>query len=129
MATTRTFADLDLNFTPHPISKDIAKRFNENAVKTALKNLLLTSYYERPFHSEIGTPIRQLLFELPGPLNREIIRRAIEDTIVNFEPRVQIITIDVKYDPDNNNVDILIEFKVLNSITTTILELTLDRTR
>jgi phage baseplate assembly protein W len=129
MATTRTFADLDLNFTPHPISKDITKRFNENAVKTALKNLLLTSYYERPFHSEVGTPIRQLLFEIPGPLNREIIRRAIEDTIVNFEPRVQIITIDVKYDPDNNNVDILIEFKVLNSITTTILELTLDRTR
>ncbi len=129
MAATRLFADLDLNFTPHPISKDITKRFNENAIKTALKNLLLTSYYERPFHSEIGTPIRQLLFEIPGPMNREMIKRAIEDAILNFEPRVQILAIDVKYDPDNNNVDILIEFRVLNSITTTILELTLERTR
>jgi phage baseplate assembly protein W len=129
MAATRLFADLDLNFTPHPISKDIAKRFNENAVKTALKNLLLTSYYERPFHSEIGTPIRQLLFEIPGPLNREMIKRAIEDAIANFEPRVQILNIEVKYDLDNNSVDVLIEFRILNAITSTILELTLERTR
>ncbi len=129
MAATRLFADLDLNFTPHPISKDIAKRFNENAVKTALKNLLLTSYYERPFHSEIGTPIRQLLFEIPGPLNREMIKRAIEDAIANFEPRVQVLNIEVKYDLDNNSVDVLIEFRILNAITSTILELTLERTR
>jgi phage baseplate assembly protein W len=129
MAATKIFADLDLNFTAHPISKDVTKRYNENAVKAALKNLLLTSYYERPFHSEIGAPIRQLLFEIPGPMNREMIKRAVEDTIANYEPRVQVLGIEVKYDLDNNNVDILIEFKVLNSPNVTTLELTLERTR
>jgi phage baseplate assembly protein W len=129
MATTRIFADLDLNFTAHPVSKDITRRYNENAVKTSLKNLLLTSYYERPFHSEIGAPIRQLLFEIPGPMNREMIKRAIEDTIANYEPRVQLFAVEVGYDLDNNSVDILIEFRVLNSPNTSILELTLERTR
>jgi len=129
MAATRIFADLDLNFTAHPVSKDIARRYNENAVKAALKNLLLTSYYERPFHSEIGAPIRQLLFELPGPMNREMIKRAVQDTVANYEPRVQLLNIEVKYDLDNNNVDILLEFRVLNSPNITTLELTLERTR
>jgi phage baseplate assembly protein W len=129
MAATRIFADLDLNFAAHPISKDVTRRYNENAVKAALKNLLQTSYYERPFHSEIGAPIRQLLFDVPGPMNREMIRRAIEDTVSNYEPRVELLTVEVKYDLDNNSVDILLEFRVLNSPNVTTLELTLDRTR
>lgn len=129
MAATRIFADLDLNFTAHPVSKDVTRRYNENAVKAALRNLLLTSYYERPFHSEIGAPIRQLLFEIPGPMNREMIKRAVQDTVANYEPRVQLLNVEVKYDPDNNNVDILLEFRVLNSPNITTLELTLERTR
>jgi predicted component of type VI protein secretion system len=58
-----------------------------------------------------------------------MIKRAVEDTIANYEPRVQVLGIEVKYDLDNNNVDILIEFKVLNSPNVTTLELTLERTR
>lgn len=129
MAAAKIFADLDLNFTAHPVSKDVSRRYNENAVKASLRNLLQTSYYERPFHSEIGAPIRQLLFDVPGPMNREMIRRAIEDTVSNYEPRVELLTVEVKYDLDNNSVDILLEFRVLNSPNVTTLELTLDRTR
>ncbi len=61
---TRIFSDLDFNFTAHPVTKDVSRRYDENSVKTALKNLILTRNYERPFHSEIGSPIRSLMFEL-----------------------------------------------------------------
>lgn len=126
---TRLFSDLDLNFKPNPISKDISKRINDNAIKASLRNLLQTSYYERPFHSEIGSPIRQLLFEHAGPFNREILKRAVEDTIINFEPRVNLTNVDVKFAPDENSVQLTIEYKVLNSSTPQLLQLALERTR
>lgn len=129
MASTKTFTDLDLNFTAHPLSRDISKRTNENAVKASVRNLILTSYYERPFRSDIGSPLRQLLFELPGPMTKELIKRSITDTISNFEPRAQIISVEVKFNTDNNSVDVVIQFKVLNGVNVTTLELTLERTR
>lgn len=129
MAATKQFIDLDLNFTPHPVSKDITKRINESAIKASLKNLLLTGYYERPFHSEIGSPIRQLLFELPSPITRELIKRAIHDIVLNFERRVTLTNVEVRFNDDNNSVDVVVEFKILNSINTTTLDLTLERTR
>jgi phage baseplate assembly protein W len=129
MAATKQFIDLDLNFTPHPVSKDITKRINESAIKASLKNLLLTGYYERPFHSEIGSPIRQLLFELATPVTRELIKRAIHDIVLNFERRVTLTNVEVRFNDDNNSVDVVVEFKILNSINTTTLDLTLERTR
>ena len=81
---TRTFSDLDLNFTAHPVTKDIALRYDENAIKTSLKNLILTSNFERPFHSEIGSPIKRLLFEPITPMLGVVVKRAIVDTVNNF---------------------------------------------
>ena len=83
---TRIYSDLDFNFTAHPVSKDVTRKYDENAVKTALKNLILTRNYERPFHSEIGSPIRALLFEPASPMLNVTLKRAIIDVINNFEP-------------------------------------------
>jgi phage baseplate assembly protein W len=126
---TRIFSDLDLNFTIHPVTKDITRRYDENAVKTALKNLILTSNYERPFHSEIGSPIRALLFEPQSPITSASIRKAIIDTIVNFEPRVEVTEVTVSYRPDENSVAVKIEFKVINTERPLTLDLVLERTR
>ena len=63
IASERTYRDLDLNFTAHPVTKDIVMRYDDAAVKESIKNLVLTMNYERPFHSEIGTPVNSLLFE------------------------------------------------------------------
>ena len=61
--STRSFKDLDLNFTIHPIRKDINTHKNEYAIINSVKNLVLTNHYERPFQPEIGSNIRRLLFE------------------------------------------------------------------
>jgi phage baseplate assembly protein W len=126
---TRTFSDLDLNFTKNPVTMDVTRRFDEDAVKNSIKNLVLTSNYERPFHSEIGSPIRQLLFEPATPMLGAMLRRAIEDLINTFEPRVNLTDIICVVAQDDHTIDVSIEFTILNTTAPITLDLTLQRTR
>lgn len=126
---TRIFSDLDLNFTANPVTKDISRRYDDNAIKTSIKNLILTSNYERPFHSEIGSPLKRLLFEPQSPFIASSIRKAIIDMINNFEPRVEIIDVIVNFKPDENGVAVTIHFKIINTERPITLNLVLERTR
>jgi phage baseplate assembly protein W len=126
---TRLFSDLDLNFTAHPVTGDVAMRYDENAVKTAVKNLVLTQNYERPFHSEIGSPIHALLFDLSSPLLAFSLKRAIVDLVNNFEPRVNLQDVEVSVSQPNNSVYVSIYFTVLNTINPIKLDLVLERSR
>jgi phage baseplate assembly protein W len=126
---TRIFSDLDLNFTAHPVTKDISRRYDENAVKTSLKNLILTRNFERPFHSEIGSPINALLFEPPSPMLNITMQRAIVDVVNNFEPRVDLLDVNVLSSPDENALYVTITFKIVNTQQPLTLDLTLERTR
>jgi len=126
---TRLFSDIDLNFTKHPVTRDITRRYDENAIKASIKNLILTRNFERPFHSEIGSPIRTLMFELPGPMFDVMLQRAIIDLINNFEPRVDLIDVLVRDASDLNAVYVTIEFKIVNTERPFTLDLALERTR
>jgi phage baseplate assembly protein W len=126
---TRTFSDLDLNFTPHPVTGDLVRRFDDNAVKQSIKNLIMTRNYERPFHSEIGSPTRQLLFDLITPMTSLMVKRTIIDLISNFEPRAQLLEVDVIAAPDNNSLYISIVFKIVNTERPISLDFVLERTR
>lgn len=126
---TRIFSDIDLNFTAHPVTKDIVRRFDENAIKASLKNLVLTANYERPFHSEIGSPIRALLFETPTPLVTSALRKALLEMIAAFEPRVEVIELLVNFRPDSNDLMVSILFKIINTERPITLDLVLERTR
>lgn len=126
---TRIFSDIDLNFTAHPVTGDVTHRYDENAIKSSVKNLLLTRNYERPFHSEIGSPVRALLFENPGPMFTVMLQRAIIDVINNFEPRVNIIDVTVDDSLDANAVAVTVTFKIVNTERPITLDLSLERTR
>lgn len=126
---TRTFSDLDLNFAPHPVTGDLTQKYDENAVKQAVKNLLQIRHYEKPFHSEIGSPLRELLFEPVTPLTELMAKRAIIDQISNFEPRVDLITVEVIASPENNSLYVNIVFKIVNTERPITLDFILERTR
>jgi phage baseplate assembly protein W len=126
---TRNFVDLDLNFTPHPVTGDIAIRLDENAIKTSIRNLILTKNFERPFHSEVGSQVTALLFELADPFTEAVIRQNIVDLINTFEPRVELLDVGVNYDEGNNSIAVRIDFKILNTFTPITLDLVLERTR
>lgn len=131
MATrnTRTFSDLDLNFIANPATGDIVKKYDENAIKQSVKNLVMTNHYERPFHPEIGSQVSALLFEPYTPMLASMIQRAIIQTIENFEPRVKLIAVDVNMNPDNNTVYVSITFRIINTQVPLTIDFTLQRTR
>jgi phage baseplate assembly protein W len=111
------------------VTKDIVLRYDENAIKTSLKNLILTSNFERPFHSEIGSPIKRLLFEPASPMLDVVMQRAIIDVVNNYEPRVELLNVDVIVEEDSNSIGVTIEFKILNTERPLSLDLVLERTR
>jgi phage baseplate assembly protein W len=127
--TTRTFRDLDLNFNIHPIRKDINVHKNEIAIVNSVKNLILTNFYERPFQPEIGSSVRSLLFENIDTIIAAQLERAIEETILNYEPRVQISNIIAVARPDENRYSVQLEFFVINNSSPITINFFLERIR
>lgn len=113
--STRNFKDLDLNFSIHPIRKDINIHKAEYAVINSVKNLILTNHFERPFQPEVGSNIRRLLFENVDVILAAQLEREIEETVNNFEPRVQISSIVATPAPDENGYKVIMEFFVINN--------------
>jgi len=124
------YKDINLNFSKHPITGDIGKLTNVEAVKRSVRNLVNTNFYERPFHPEIGSDVRNALFENMTPQVASRLGRNIEDVIVNFEPRAELISVIVQANIDSNAYEATIKFNVVNSETEEqTLNLFLERLR
>lgn len=123
------YSDLDLDFKPHPVTGDIMMVTNETAVKRAVKNLVMTSFYERPFHPEIGSSLSRLLFEPMSNATSYEMRAAIIDVIDNYEPRAKVLAVNVTMLPDQNEYQLSINFQVLGYTEPTLLTLFVERVR
>lgn len=110
----KQFRDLDLSFRINPFTKDLYLKTDEEAIKTALKNLIKTKNFERPFHPEIGTQIHSLLFENNSAAVNIAMQRTIVDAIETYEPRVRIVNVSVKETPDMNDYEVNIVFTFKN---------------
>tara|TARA_E500000318_G_scaffold47062_1_gene44365 strand:- start:275 stop:715 length:441 start_codon:yes stop_codon:yes gene_type:complete len=113
----RQYKDLDLFFAKKSGSKDIRKITDIQAVKRSVRNLVLLNHYEKPFHPEIGSGIRDMLFENMSTMTAIILARKIEDVIENFEPRVRLISVRADPNLDRNEYEVTIEFFVVNAPT------------
>ena len=126
----RQWTDLDLFFGKKSTSKDISKLTDIQAVKRSIRNLVLTNFYEKPFHPEIGCGVRGLLFELMDPLTSYAIAKQIEITVENFEPRARLIGVRANPDLDRNEYEVTLEFYVVNAPTELVdLTIFLERLR
>ena len=90
---SRQYTDLDLFFGRKTSDSDISKVTDVQAVKRSIRNLVLLNHYEKPFHPEIGSGVRDMLFELMTPVTAVILTRKIEDVINNFEPRARLVAV------------------------------------
>jgi len=126
---SRTWKDLNLNFSKNPVTRDITRLSGTEAVKRSVRNLIQTNHYEKPFHPEIGSGIRDLLFEPATPLTEIFLAKKIEETLVTFEPRVRLIAVNVNAQPDENSYRVWIEFYVVNHPTPVIIDTFLERLR
>lgn len=125
----RQYSDLDLNFTVHPVKKDINRNLGDMAVINSVKNLILTSHYEKPFHPEIGSNVQKLLFENMDNITAAALEREIRQTITNFEPRVRISQIKISPDFDNNAYSVGLEFYIINRTEPITIQFFLQRVR
>ena len=128
--TARKFYnDLDLDFTRNPVTNDITKIEDVDAVKRSVKNLVQTNLYERPFHPELGCGIRELLFENYTPIVGIFLKRKISEVITAYEPRVSLQDISLEDDGDRNRLKVSIYFYVQGVPEPVVVETYLQRLR
>jgi phage baseplate assembly protein W len=111
---TRVYKDLDLNLSAHPVTKDVVKRTGNAAIIGALKNLILTNFYEKPFSPTYGSRVRGLLFEDVSFITANAMETEIRNSVENFEPRVGIDIVRVQADPEGNGYNVTIRFYINN---------------
>ena len=126
---TRGWADLDLDFTAHPVTKDINRKMNVEAVKRSVRNLIRTNKYEKHFHPEIDGGVTRHLFELSTAHTKHDIDLAVRNCLANFESRVIVDNVRVSGDLDRNGFNVSIYFTVVNSPEPVEVALFLERIR
>ena len=122
----RWWTDLDINMTSHPNSKDLVLKYDINAIKRSVKNLLSTNLYERPFKPSIGVNLRGMLFELDS-VDSIVMEEEIKSLITTFEPRVKVD--EVHTSSIGNELNVTLFFTVFNNPQPHELSLMLERVR
>ena len=107
------FKDISATFQVNPINEDLIVTFNENAIARAVRNLVFTVPGEKPFQPTVGSNVSQLLFENFDQLTAQSIKREIENTIINYEPRVNLTAVEVTANFDNNAFDCIIRYDIV----------------
>lgn len=125
--TTTTYNDFDLTFAKVSDTGDVYRKRDAAAVKQAVKNMILTNRFEKPFRPNYGANIAGLLFELETTTSKEKIRRQIVNTVQRYEPRAEVQRIDVY--TQNNVLRCSITFKVKGVETIETIETTLSKLR
>ena len=125
----KQWTDLDLNLTLHPIRKDIVPLRDDQAIKYAVRNLLLTNFYEKPFNLGVGANLRALLFEPADAITKQTLRKNILRSVKAGEQRVDVIFVNIVDDPDTNSYRILVKFRIKEYDTQEDVEIVLRRLR
>lgn len=130
VASRKTYyKDINLSFKPHPITGAVPVLKNEQAVKRAVRNVVLTNHYEKPYQPEYGGNIRAKLFENMDFFTSVEIHDQIEEAIRNHEPRAKVVNIIVDPETDLNGVNVTIIFQTLNQLEPVELNVFLQRVR
>ena len=127
--SSKVFKDLNLDFQQNTATKDIQKLTDVEAVKRSVRNLLSTNHYEKPFHPEIGSNLRAMLFELMTPQMNHVITKQIENLINNYEPRCRLVQVHTQPMFDRNGYSVQISFYVQNYPDPVVVESFLERLR
>jgi len=123
------YSDFSTNFSLSESNRDIEQKFNEDAVKVSILNLIKTNKGDRLFNNTFGGNLNNLLFENFGVASEEIISDSITQIIENYEPRASLISVIVDSDVDDHLVNITIIFRVINNSEPVLLEIVLHRIR
>ena len=110
---SKAFKDISLSFKRHPVTNDILALTNEDAIKRSVRNLVETINEERFFNSLLGSRVRESLFEVPDNTIRATLKAQIENSILNFEPRVNLTDVIINHPNDTNDLEVTVAYDII----------------
>ena len=110
---SKRFKDISLSFKRHPVTNDILALTNEDAIKRSVRNLVETVNEERFFNPLIGSNVKESLFEVPDNTIRATLKSQIENSILNFEPRVNLTDVIINHPNDTNDLEVTVAYDII----------------
>ena len=123
------YSDIPISFTAHPITGNVKKSINRDAVKNSVRNIILTNHGERFFKPKFGGNVTSKLFENASKFTEFNTARSIRIALANYEPRAEIIKVKVTANPDTNNLTVSLKFRVINDPEPITVDVLLERIR
>tara|TARA_B100000965_G_scaffold222134_1_gene185865 strand:+ start:251 stop:670 length:420 start_codon:yes stop_codon:yes gene_type:complete len=124
---SRSFKDFSVNFAKNPFTDDLSIVNNDNSIKQAVKNIILTAPGEKPFQPLVGSRVSQLLFEPLDAFTADTIAEEITTTIKQYEPRVRLTNVDVTPIFEGSKLNVSIEYKIVGLPIVETIEFVLQR--
>ena len=108
----RKFKDISMSFEKNPLNDDLISLSNTSAIARSIRNIVFTSPGEKFFNPDFGSRITESLFENVDEVSALAIEDEIKSSIINFEPRVNLSFVNVKPNPDDNEMNVTIEYEI-----------------
>ena len=124
---SRSFKDFSVNFARNPFTDDLSVVHNDNSIKQAVKNIILTSPGEKPFQPLVGSSVNRLLFEPLDAFTADTIAEEIRTTINQYEPRVKLTKVNVTPIIEGNKLNVSLEYKIVGLPIVETIEFVLQR--
>ena len=128
VATKNVYSDMDITMRAHPVTGDVTLKTDTDAIRRAVRNIVLTNKYERPFKPNFGGSIRDMLFELDTERKINRMQKSLKTLIEKFEPRVKNVTIRFD-DVVDNSMDVTIFYNISDGVKNQDLTFTVTRAR
>ena len=110
---SKSFKDISMSFKFSPLSGDLITLKNENAIARAVRNIVLTTPGEKFFDPDFGSSVSEILFENVDDITAISIQDEIKNCLQNYEPRVEIIDVNVDPNFDENQFDVIITYRIV----------------
>ena len=110
---SRAFKDINLSFKRHPVTNDVVAIRNEDAIKRSVKNIVFTILGEKPFEPDFGSVMNQSLFDLNTNLSEIRISDEIKSSLLNYEPRIDNVTVYVTVSADSNEMNCTVQYDIV----------------
>ena len=109
---SRAFKDINLSFKRHPVTNDVVTIRNEDAIKRSVRNIIFTILGEKPFEPNFGSVINESLFDLNTNLNEIRVSDEIRSSLLNYEPRIDNVVVNVTVAPDTNEMNCTVQYDI-----------------
>ena len=110
---SKSFKDVSMSFKFNPLSGDLITLKNENAIARAVRNIVLTTPGEKFFDPDFGSSVSEILFENVDDITAVSIEDEIKSSLKNYEPRVELINVNVNPNFDANQFDVIISYRIV----------------